>query len=52
MLYIYQSTIIVAQIGGVVFFVQKISYKNRIEEDFGFKTSGLKLEKKSEKEEW
>ncbi len=37
---------------GIIFFIQKISYKNRIEEDFGFMTSGLKLEKKSEKEEW
>lgn len=44
--------IIVLIIGSVIFFVQKISYKNRIEEDFVFKVSNLKLEKKSEKEEW
>lgn len=44
--------VIILIIGGIAFFIQESSYKNRIEKDFGFKTNGLKFEKKLEKEEW
>lgn len=44
--------LIVLIIGSIIFVLKKIDYINRIEEDFKFKFSSLKLEKKFVKEEW
>lgn len=45
-------SVLVVIIVGVIFFLQKSNYKNRIEKDFGIETNNMKLNKKSEKEEW
>ena len=43
-------SVLVVIIVGVIFFLQKSNYKNRIEKDFGIETNNMKLNKKSEKE--